>query len=206
MRKLKKSMWVGIIIVNCMLVAAMLGVAAGAMQETPIDLARYVGLWYEFARTPNLNQDNTPTESGKTFSTCTATTATYTIQDGSSLAIRNQCTRRASDGTIFEDMIEGSARVVDGGGGRRLKIAFGSALSQFFQRLISFGGFNYWIYEVGEASLTAPYTWAVVSGPDRDFIFLLTRDRVPSPEIKTQVLGAARRAGLPVDKLVYKQE
>lgn len=188
------------------LAIAQVSVAAMAAQERPIDLNRYVGLWYELARTPNDNQDDTPTHSGKSFSTCTATTATYTARDENTLMIRNVCVRKASDGSTFEDVAEGTARLVDDSSGRKFKVAFGSAFSQFFQRLISFGGFNYWIFAIDETATSAPYRWAVVSGPDRDFLFLLTRDRFPSAEVKAQIMSAAKTAGLPVDKLVFKQE
>jgi apolipoprotein D and lipocalin family protein len=180
--------------------------AEDAMPNTPIDFSRYAGLWYEFARTPKKHQDNTPTRRGQTFSTCTHTTARYSVRDAESLTLRNACLRRGQDGSTFEDVVEGVARVVAGSDGRRLKIAFGSTMSQFFQRIISFWGFDYWIYEVGEVSPNEPYSWAVVSGPRRDFLFLLTRDRFPSPLVTEEVVAAARSANLPVSKLVFAQE
>lgn len=179
--------------------------AKAAVQEGPIDLARYTGLWYELARTPNSFQDNTPNRSGKRFSACAATTAVYAARDEGSISIRNSCMRRANDGTTREDAIDGVGKIA-GNGGRQLKIAFGPKPARFFQRLVTFGGADYWIYYVGESGPAAPYEWAVVSGPKRDFLYLLTRERFPSAQVRDQALGAARRAGLPVERLRFKQE
>jgi apolipoprotein D and lipocalin family protein len=196
-----------------LIVVAVSGACAGgarnereAAMPQKVELARYAGLWYEFARTPNAHQDNTPKRDGRTYSICSNTTATYTQTDDGSLRLRNVCVRTAPDGSTFEDVAEGVANVVAGSEGRKLKIAFGPAIARFFQRLVSFGGFDYWIYALGDAGPSAPYPWAIVSGPDRDFIYFLTREQRPSPVIKEAMVSAARGAGLPVDKLVYMQE
>lgn len=191
---------------------ALLGAGAIGQQSLPksempqIELARYAGLWYEFARTANRHQDNTPSRDGQTFSTCRRTTANYTVLDAGSLALRNVCVRTSPAGAVFEDVAEGVAAIVADSGGNKLKIAFGGTLSRFFQRLVSLGGFPYWIYRVGESAPSEPYRWAIVSGPDRDFVYLLTRDRNPPPNVREEVLTAARAASLPVDKLVFAQD
>jgi apolipoprotein D and lipocalin family protein len=194
------------------IVVAMSGACAGgarnereAAMPQKVELARYAGLWYEFARTPNKHQDNTPTRDGRAYSICSNTTATYTQIDDGSLRLRNVCVRTAADGSTFEDIAEGVANVVAGSEGRKLKIAFGPAIARFFQRLVSFGGFDYWIYALGDAGPYAPYPWAIVSGPNRDFIFILTRVPQATPAMKEAMLAAARDAGLPVEKLIYMQ-
>ena len=171
-----------------------------------VALDRYTGTWYEFARTPNRYQDNRPTVNGKTYGKCAKSTATYQLDGEHSLRVKNACTRTAQDGSTYVDTARGVAAVVEGSGGRKLKIAFGPAIARFFQRLISFGGFNYWIYDLGETHGDAPYTWAIVSGPKRDFLYFLTRAQDPSPQVKEEMLSSARSAGLPVHKLTFPQQ
>ncbi|MFN0315950.1 MAG: lipocalin family protein, partial [Burkholderiales bacterium] len=89
-------------------------------------------------------------------STCINTTAAYTLRNEGSLNLRNVCVRTSPDGLAFEDTAAGVANVVRGSKGRKLKIAFGSAAARFFQRLVSFGGFDYWIYALGNAKSSAP--------------------------------------------------
>jgi apolipoprotein D and lipocalin family protein len=186
------------------------GAARGQAPSTPemprIDAARYAGLWHELARTPNRHQDNTPSRAGQTYSTCRRTTATYTLRDDGSIALRNVCVRTSPQGSLFEDVAEGIATVDADSGGSRLKIAFGGTLARFFQRVVSLGGFPYWIYRVGESAPNEPYRWAIVSGPDRDFLFLLTRERHPAPALREEILAAAHAAALPVDPLVFAQD
>jgi apolipoprotein D and lipocalin family protein len=62
-----------------------------------VDLARYVGTWYEIASLPNRFQRG-----------CAATTATYALRDDGRVAVRNRCLR---DGG--ESAIEGVAWPVD---------------------------------------------------------------------------------------------
>lgn len=50
-----------------------------------------------------------------------------------------------------------------------------------------------------------PYRWAIVSGPDRDFIFFLTREQFRSQTTKDEKLAFAKNAGLPIEKLLYAQ-
>jgi apolipoprotein D and lipocalin family protein len=171
-----------------------------------IDLQRYAGVWYELARVPNRDQDNTPTRNGKQYSICKRTKVTYSVLDPKSLSLQNTCVRTAGDGSTFSDNSAGVAKIVDGSAGNHLQIAFGSPLAQFFQRLLFLGGFDYWIFAVGDEGVEKPYKWALVSRPQRDYVFLLTRDPVPSPETRTAILAATTAAGIPTSRLVFAQE
>ena len=53
-----------------------------------VDLARYLGTWYEIASFPQSFQRG-----------CTATTATYTLRDGGQLDVLNRCRLGSPDGT-----------------------------------------------------------------------------------------------------------
>ena len=171
-----------------------------------VDITRYVGLWYETARTPNEFQDNTPSRDGDRLSACFNTTTEYAVEDGRTIRLLNTCRRRAPDGAVVTETARGVALVQQGSQGRRLKLAFGPGVGRLFQRLFADGGFDYWIYCLGPVNEADVYDWAVVSGPDRDFIFVLTRGRLIADPLRTEILACARTEGLPVDALIYRQE
>lgn len=171
-----------------------------------LDIKKYVGLWYELARTPNKHQDNLPTKDGKKAAACINTTATYTVKDDTSLYIKNVCVRELEDKTNYQDIVEGVADIAPDSDGWKLKIAFGPGIAQFFQRLVSGGGFGYWIYDVGPENDKGLYDWAIVSGEKKDFIFLLTREKFISDKVKEEIVNASKTHGLPVEKLIYKQQ
>ena len=170
-----------------------------------VDLARYMGLWHEFARTPNDFEDNTPTEKGERLSACFNATADYTLREDGRIAILNTCTRETPGGRQVTDEAAGLANVVDGSHGRKLKIAFGGAFLRAFIRLVTWGGADYWITCLGPQEGTDPYEWAVISGPDRDFIFVLTREQVIPDALKEKALACAQENGLPVGNLNFMQ-
>jgi apolipoprotein D and lipocalin family protein len=163
----------------------------------------YLGKWYELARTPNENEDNTPVRDGQQLGPCRNSTATYELVDASRIRIDNQCERAASDGTTVVDNVEGEGIIVPDSGNRKLKIAFGDAWSRFFMRLFTGGGADYWVYGLGPIAEDGRYEWAVVSGPERDYIFILTRTPQVSDETKAEILELAEAEGLPVDALIY---
>ncbi len=172
-----------------------------------VDLQKYKGLWYDTARTPNRFQDNTITKDGKSFGACLNSTANYTVTSPSSIDVLNRCTRRAEDGSLTEETITGIALADGDPANRKLKIAFGNSVARFFQRaFVSSGGFDYWIYCLGAENEQGLYDWAVVSGADKSFIFILTRDQFISDELRGEILACAAKDDLPADELIFTQE
>ncbi len=111
-----------------------------------VDLARYVGTWYEIAAFPQSFQKS-----------CVATTAIYTIRADGALDVRNSCRKDTLDGK--EKSVLGRARVVDGATNAKLKVSF----------FRPFWG-DYWIVDLG-----ADYDYAVVGHPGRDYLWILGR-------------------------------
>lgn len=184
------------------------GLTSGALafsNSFSVELPRYLGEWYEHARTPNEFEDNTLSKAGKGFGPCFAARTTYRADGDDAISLKNSCERRASDGSTITDSITGKAVLREGSQGRKLQIAFGSGIAQFFQRAISGGGFPYWIYCVGPVNRKGLYDWAVVSGPNKDYIFVLTRAREIADEQSANILRCSAEQGLPVDKLIYRQ-
>lgn len=73
-----------------------------------VDLARYLGTWYEIASFPQSFQAG-----------CTATTATYSLRDDGEIDVLNRC-RKGDE----ETSAVGRARVVDRATNARLEVSF----------------------------------------------------------------------------------
>lgn len=113
-----------------------------------LELDRYLGVWFEIGSYPNQFQAG-----------CAGTTARYTLRDNGEIDVFNTCT---VDGTTTE--ARGVARAVDLDAGK-LEVSF-------------FGPFfgDYWVVDLGEDDgAEAPYSFAVVTSPSRDFLWVLSR-------------------------------
>ncbi|OHX11236.1 lipocalin [Chromobacterium sphagni] len=69
---------------------------------------------------------------------------------------------------------------------------------------VSFFGPFYGGYHV--AALDPGYRWAVVVGPDKDYLWLLSRDKQPAADAKPALLSVAARLGVPADKLIWVRQ
>ena len=101
---------------NSSLAIVVLILVGCAMQPTSplptvqgVDLARYVGAWYEIALLPNGFQ-----------SQCVADTQARYRQDGDVIRVTNRC--RKSDGSLAE--INGVAKIVERSGNAKLRVSF----------------------------------------------------------------------------------
>lgn len=129
-----------------------------------VDLQRYAGDWYEIAKLPNVFQ-----------SACASdTVARYRIE-GEAVSVRNRC--RRADGSI--DFIEGSATVVPGSAGARLKVTF----------FWPFGG-DYWILALDPA-----YQSVLVGEPRRKYAWVLSREPALDQATLDSLLDRARAIG-----------
>ena len=181
--------------------------ATDFLQDGRLVPKRYVGLWHEVARTPNFFEDNTLRVGGERFGPCFNATATYTAESPFLIGVFNLCTRESLDtpGQIIEDGVEGDALITLRSKARKLKLAFGPPLVQLITRLFTNGGADYWVYGLGPVNSDGVYSWALVSGPERDYIFVLSRTRDPDSATVTEILDLAAAEGLPVDDLIFTQ-
>ena len=138
-----------------------------------VDLQRYTGTWYEIARFPNRFQKD-----------CFGSTATYSLQPDGKIAVVNRCRKNGPDGPLSS--VSGTARVVDPRTNAKLKVTF----------FWPFSG-DYWIVDLGEQ-----YDYAVVSGPDRKYLWVLGRTPSMEPERYRAVVTSLRNRGFDVSRLV----
>lgn len=135
-----------------------------------VDIARYLGTWYEIAHIPNRFQKN-----------CTRNTmAEYRLVEPGRIAVSNRCTR--ADGTV--EQADGIARIVDPDSNSRLKVSFVRILGMNL-----FWG-DYWIL-----GLDPGYNYAIVGAPDRKYAWVLSRTPVMSVAEMAHVWSVVEEQG-----------
>ena len=158
--------------------AAQAGPDSSASEPAPlrtvaqVDLARYVGTWYEIASYPQRFQKG-----------CTATTAVYTLREDGKIQVINRCNRDSLDGR--ETIARGRARVVDRESNAKLKVTF----------FWPFWG-DYWIID-----LDPEYRYAVVGHPNRKYLWILSRTRTMDPPVYSGILERLTAQGYDIGKL-----
>ncbi len=138
-----------------------------------VDLARYMGTWYDIASFPQRFQRG-----------CTNTTATYTLREDGTVEVLNRCARSHLEGKLTA--AKGRAKVVDRASNARLKVSF----------FWPFWG-DYWIIDLGQ-----DYEYAVVGHPNRSYLWILSRAPAMAPEVYEGILERLRRQRYDVTRLV----
>ncbi len=144
-----------------------------------VDLARYLGTWFEIARLPMRHEPEDFTD----------ITAHYSLQDDGKVRVRN----RALDGKGELEESVGEASVVDAGNSK-LEVTF---LPEGL-RWIPFTKGDYWILK-----LDPDYTTALVGSPDRKYLWLLSRQPDIDAATKQEYLEHAGREGFDLEDLIH---
>ncbi|MGO4393167.1 lipocalin family protein [Variovorax sp. M-6] len=147
----------------------------------PVDLKRYAGLWHEQARLPNRFQAR-----------CTGpVTAEYTPLADGTIEVRNRCI--LADGRFDEAV--GSARVVPVAGqpgAGRFEVRFAPEWLGWLPLVWG----DYWILK-----LDRDYQVALVGTPNRQYLWVLSREpRLDDATLQAE-LDYARTLGFDVDKV-----
>ena len=131
-----------------------------------VDVARYMGTWHEVAKFPNWFQKN-----------CVSSTqATYSLQANGQLQVLNRC--KTEKGEWREAL--GAARQIGGPSSARLQVRFAPEWLSFIPLVWG----NYWIIE-----LDPQYQWVVVSEPQREYLWILSR----TPQLPEATLQQLRQ-------------
>ncbi len=163
-------------------VASFAGLSASLAQSaelqtvSSVDVARYLGRWYEIARLPQATQPS-----------CTAVTADYSLNEDGSIKVFNSCR--------IEDPVNGRLITI---AGRAAPVdASNSKLEvEFF---VGAPKGNYWVLE-----LDADYRFALVGEPSRTSLFVLSRTPTLEPETLQKLLDlAVQKHGYDVSQLIY---
>ncbi len=145
----------------------------GLRPVTSFDINRYLGQWYEIARLDHSFERGMSDVS-----------ATYLLQDDGSVKVINRgydTQRQAWKEAIGRALFRGDI------GTGSLKVSF-------------FGPF-YGGYHV--IALDQNYRWSLVAGPDREYLWILAREKSLSADIRAKLVSQAREFGFATDRLIW---
>lgn len=137
-----------------------------------VDLAQYVGRWYQISANP------TPFQVG-----CHCSQQTLTAQADGNVAVYNSCNLTAIDGKLTD--IRGVATSTDKATNARFTVDFN----------LPWNG-DYWI-----VGLAPDYSWAAVSDSKGDVLYILAKAPTMTPEAYNAAVTAAAAARVDTSKL-----
>jgi apolipoprotein D and lipocalin family protein len=174
--RLARALWVTLTAVTIGL--AMTGCSTappeGLTSVTPFDVNRYLGKWYEIARLDHSFERG-----------LTDVSATYSLKPDTSLEVINR-----GFNTKKDEWKSATGRALFTGSTNQ-----GSLKVSFFGPF--YGGYH--ILALDQAS----YQWALVAGPDRDYLWILARTKELAPAIREQLVAQAKKMGFMTDKLIW---
>jgi apolipoprotein D and lipocalin family protein len=163
------------IVVNILatLILGCTGVPKGLEPVSEFDGARYMGKWYEIARLDHSFEKDLSNVS-----------AMYTAKENGEIAVLN---RGYNEKTGEWEQVEGKARFVGNETIGSLKVSF-------------FGPFygGYHVIELDRLN----YSYAMVSGPSRSYLWILSRDTVLGEAIYSRLVARAGESGFDTSALI----
>jgi apolipoprotein D and lipocalin family protein len=150
------------------------GVPEGIRPVGGFELERYLGTWYEIARLDHTFERGLE-----------QVTATYTLRDDGGVRVINRGYFAAD--SQWEEA-EGKAYFVDAPDVGHLKVSF-------------FGPFygSYVIFELDSND----YQYAFVAGPDRSYLWLLSRTPQVSESLRQRFVARATELGFATEELIF---
>ncbi|PKP89799.1 MAG: lipocalin [Alphaproteobacteria bacterium HGW-Alphaproteobacteria-16] len=131
----------------------------------PVDLDRYLGKWFELARHENRFQKGMD-----------AVTAEYTLEKPGKIGIVNSGQRMGEE----RQQSQGHALIADEATNAKLKVSFFGPL---------YTG-DYWILDHGDE-----YDWSIVGEPSGRYLWLLSREARPAPDLLQTLLNRVEELG-----------
>ncbi len=149
----------------------------GLRPVTSFDLNRYLGQWYEIARLDHSFERG-----------MSDVNATYQLNDDGSVKVINR--GYDTQKQAWKEAI-GRALFIGDPGTASLKVSF-------------FGPFygGYHVIALDQQN----YRWSLVAGPDRDYLWILARDKTLPAEVREKLVGQAKALGFATDKLIWVEQ
>ena len=138
------------------------------------DIHRYLGRWYEIARLDHSFERG-----------MSDVQATYALMDDGSVKVINRgydTQRQAWKEAVGRALFVGDSSI-------------GSLKVSFFGPF--YGGYH--VIALDRQN----YRWSLVAGPDRDYLWILARDKTLSADVRTQLVDQAKALGFATDKLIW---
>ncbi|MGB5445048.1 MAG: lipocalin family protein [Psychromonas sp.] len=166
-----------LLIISLLALSGCLGMPESVKPVDQFELTRYLGKWYEVARLDHSFERGLSQVSTE-----------YTLQDDGGVAVLN---RGFSN---FENKwreAKGKAYFVNESNQGYLKVSF-------------FGPFygSYVVFELDKEN----YQYAFVSGPDFDYLWLLSRTPTVAPEVLEKFISMSKERGFDTKKLIFVEQ
>ncbi|BCV52857.1 lipocalin family protein [Shewanella algae] len=163
-----------LLVVFAALLSGCLGMPDSVKPVSGFELNNYLGKWYEVARLDHSFDRG-----------LTQVTAEYKMRSDGGVSVLNRGYSEA-DGEWKE--AEGKAYFVNSDTDAYLKVSF-------------FGPFygSYVVFELDRKN----YSYAFVSGPDTDYLWLLSRTAVVEPEVMDKFIQMSAERGFDTSKLIF---
>ena len=146
--------------ISKLLFALLSQMAFAEMTTVPyVDVNRYLGTWYQIARKPIFFENG-----------CVCSRQVLSLQQDGTIGVYNSCRNETVDGDLRD--IRGFATVDNPGENSRLTVDFG----------LPFKG-RYWIIGLD----TVNYAYAVVSDPNENTLYILSK----TPQLESELYSAA---------------
>ncbi len=163
---------IGLMALSSLVLTGCTGIPDGTEPVTDFELNRYLGQWYEIARLDHSFERNLD-----------CVTASYSLRDDGGVRVINRG-YNLTEQTWNE--AEGRAYFIDDENIGRLKVSF---FGPFY------GGYN--VLELDE-----DYQWALVSGPNRDYLWILSRTPVMESAVEERLRQRAAELNFPTSELI----
>ncbi|SEA14415.1 lipocalin family protein [Rubrimonas cliftonensis] len=158
---------------GCLALAACTGAPDGVTPVTGFQPERYAGEWFEIYRLDHSFERG-----------LTNVTATYALREDGRLSVVN---RGWSPDDCAFDSVEGTARPIGAPGEASLAVTFFWPFA---------GGYHLFALDRED------YAWAAVSGPTREYLWILAREPALDAETDAALRAQAARLGFDTDALI----
>lgn len=162
------------ILVSVMLVSACTGIPDGVSPVSGFDVKRYLGTWYEIARLDHSFERDLQ-----------QVTADYSVREDGGIRVVN---RGYNTKKQAWEQAEGKAYFIGDSDVGRLKVSF-------------FGPF-YGAYNIMELD-RENYQYAMISGPDRSYLWILARTPDPGQATVDRLVEQAAGLGFDSEQLIF---
>lgn len=154
--------------------------------ESNLDLEKYEGVWYEQALLPNRFQKECVSD----------VSAEYTKKDAKYLLVTNQC--RLADGSMETAIGLGRLNTsFNPPNPAILEVRFAPDWLSWVPMIWG----DYWIIKVQD-----DYQYSLVGTPNREYLWVLSRDKQADPETVKELLNYAKALDFDVSKVQFTQQ
>jgi apolipoprotein D and lipocalin family protein len=162
------------VVLLAMVSAGCVGIPENVKPVDDFELEKYLGKWYEIARLDHSFEQG-----------LTRVTADYSLRDDGGLKVVNR--GYFAERNEWKE-VEGKAYFVRGSNQGYLKVSF-------------FGPFygSYVVFELDREN----YQYSLVCGPDKSYLWLLSRNPDMKEDIKNSLIAKATALGFDTSKLIY---